>query len=489
MKKLRLVCLLLIPCLLSAQERAGDRESVDLTIYNQNIALIREVRSVDLSKGINQVIVPDIPTTIDGSSLHCSSLTAPDDIKILEQNYQYDLVHQAKLMEKYIGKDIEFIRVDPTTNKENVVRGKLLATGWMSQGYGNYSQSGSMIAEINEKIEIAPAGRIVLPALPEGLVLKPQLAWMLQAAQSGAQKLEISYLAGGLTWECTYVALLDKDDATIDLTAWVTITNMSGSQFKDAGLKLVAGDVNLQPERAVMGRVAKSMDYINEEEEFQQKDFFEYKLYTLQRTTDINDRETKQIELVSAHGVKAKKMFVYDGLNQSWKMWSNNSSYREQSSFGQQSGTKVGVYVIFQNTKENKLGIALPKGKMRLYKRDTDAKEQFLGEDEIDHTPKDKEVRLFVGNSFDLVGKRVQKDFRVIVPHHVIEETIEITLENHKDSPVAVHVYEHPWRWSGWSIVTSSAKWEKVDQTTLRSLVSLEGNQKKVITYTLRYSW
>ncbi|MBP8975674.1 MAG: hypothetical protein KBG83_03055, partial [Bacteroidetes bacterium] len=268
MKNLRFVFLLLIPSLLSAQERVSDRESVDLTIYNQNIALIREVRSVDLSKGINQVIVPDVPATIDGSSLHCLSLTAPDDIKILEQNYQYDLVHQAKLMEKYIGKEIEFIRVDPTTNKENVVRGKLLATGWMSRGYGDYSQSGSMIAEINGKLEIAPAGRIILPTLPEGLVLKPQLAWTLQAAQSGAQKLEISYLAGGLTWECTYVALLDKDDAAIDLTAWVTITNMSGSQFKNAGLKLVAGDINIQPERAAMRRVAKSMDYMNEDEEF-----------------------------------------------------------------------------------------------------------------------------------------------------------------------------------------------------------------------------
>jgi hypothetical protein len=459
------------------KQHAGERTSVDLTIYNQNLVLVREERTMHLERGLNHVIVPDIPVSIDGSSLHFSSLTDPSSVHVLEQNYQYDLVHQAKLMEKYIGKEVEFIRSDYESKKEYTVKGKLLATGWQQQpdyapsrGGAPYYANGQMIAEINGNIEIGPAGRLVLPSLPEGLILKPQLEWLITNSKQGEHRTEISYLAGQMTWNCNYVALLSPDDAQIDLTGWVTITNNSGATFKNAGLKLVAGDVNLVKEAPAAFMLRKSMNIAESDavaQQFQQKELFEYKLYSLQRKTDIGNNETKQIELTSAKKIDAKKVFIYDGLSDQWRSWSSNYSYRDQESFGQQSNKKVGVFVTFKNDEKSGLGIALPKGKVRVYKRDDERKEQFIGENEIDHTPKDEEIRLYLGNAFDLVGERVQKNFRIVVSGHVVEETFELTVRNHKPETVVVLVYEHPWRWNEWDIPRSSTAWEKVDRPRL----------------------
>jgi len=491
--------ILSVPLPAQTKQSASDRISVDLTIYNQNIALVREERTLELLKGMNRIIIPDIPATIDGTSLHFSSLTEPAAVKVIEQNYQYDLVHQAKLLEKYIGKEVEFLRTDNESKRDYSVKGKLLATGWQPQpGYSSYSgnapyySTGQMIAEIAGKIEIGPAGRLILPSLPDGLILKPQLEWLVANSKQGQHTTEISYLAGQLTWNCNYVALLDAHDAQIDLTGWVTITNNSGTTFKNAGLKLVAGDVNLVKEEQAGYAMRKSMNLMDADAagpQFQQKELFEYKLYSLQRKTDVNNNETKQIELTSAKNIFAHKVFIYDGMSNQWRNWSNNFSYREQGSFGQQSNKKIGVFVTFKNEENAGLGIALPKGKVRVYKRDDDGKEQFVGEDEMDHTPKDEEIKLYLGNAFDLVGERSQKNFRIVVPGHVVEETFEIKIRNHKAEPVEVLVVEHPWRWNEWDISKSNATWEKLDQTTIRFPVRLKKDEEKIVTYTIQYNW
>jgi hypothetical protein len=331
-----------------------------------------------------------------------------------------------------------------------------------------------------------------LPALSEGLVLHPQLEWLLSSNREGNQKTEISYLAGQLNWSCNYVALLNSADSKIDVTGWVTVTNNSGTSFKNAGLKLVAGDVNVVKQAMEYdGRLSAKMDMVQNAAapQFQQTDLFEYKLYSLQRRTDLDNNETKQIELTSAAGVTAHKVFIYDGLADQWRYWYRNYSYRTQGSFGQQSNAKVGVYVTFKNELASGLGIPLPKGKVRVYKRDDDGKEQFIGEDQIDHTPKDEEVRLYLGNAFDIVGERAQKDFRTLASGHVVEETIEIKVRNHKDEKAEVQVYEHPWRWSQWEIVKSTSDWVKVDQTTLRFPVKLAKGEEKSVSYTIRYTW
>ncbi|MBI3194840.1 MAG: hypothetical protein HYZ34_10305 [Ignavibacteriae bacterium] len=461
-----------------AQSKSAERTSVDLTIYNQNLSLIREERTMKLAKGTSRVVVPDIPQTIDGTSVHFLSMTAPDAVKVLEQNYQYDLVNQNKLMEKYIGKKVEFVRLDELTKKEFTVEGTILSIH-------------PLVAEVKEKIEISPAGRLVLPSLPEGLILRPQLEWLVSNTKEGEHKTEISYLAGQLSWSCNYVVLLNKVDTKLDMTGWVTLTNNSGTTFKDAGLKLVAGDVNIvrqQFEPEMRGMMAmKTMDAA--EPQFKQTDLFEYKLYSLQRKTDLKDNETKQIELTSGKNVASKKVFIYDGMANEWRWYRNNHSYRSQGSFGQQSNPKVGVFVTFKNEKESGLGIALPKGKVRVYKRDDDGKEQFIGEDEIDHTPKDEELRLYLGNAFDIVGERVQKDFKSFSSGRVVEETIELKVRNHKNEAAEVLIYEHPWRWSDWEITKSNTEWQKVDQSTLKFPVKIAKDGEKVVTYTIRYSW
>lgn len=482
--------LLVLAAAVHAQTRpSGERTAVDLTIYNQHLSLVREERTFTLARGIGKVTVPDIPSTIDGTSVHFVSLTDATAVKVLEQNYQFDLVSQAKLMEKYIGKQIEFIRLDEATKKEYTVTGKLLATGFPS-GFGPASYSGGMIAEINGKIEINPSGRVVLPSLPEGLILRPQLEWLISNTKEGVHKTELSYLAGQLSWSCNYVAVLDKSDSNLDLTGWVTLTNNSGTTFKNAGLKLVAGDVNIVRQRFEGDMMMKSAVAAEAAQpQFTQTELFEYKLYSLQRKTDLAHNETKQIELTSSKNVTAKKVFIYDGLADNWRYWANNYSYRSQGSFGQQSNPKVGVFVTFKNDQKSGLGIALPKGKVRVYKRDTDGKEQFIGEDEIDHTPKDEELKLYLGNAFDIVGERVQKDFKTISSGRVVEETIEIKVRNHKNETVDVMVYEHPWRWSQWEIVKASAEWEKVDQSTIKFPVKIAKEGEKVLSYTIRYSW
>lgn len=501
MKKIiMLICFSLISYQIYAQDKqtnAGNRTSVDLTIYNQNLSLIREERSLNIGKGLSKVVIPDIPATIDGTSLHFLSLTDPLAVRVLEQNYQYDLVNQGKLLEKYIGKEVEFIRINEESKKEYSVKGKLLSTGYQIQPqYGmsvpNYSFVGGMVAEINGKIEINPAGRLVLPSLPEGLILKPQLQWLVSNSRDGEHKTEISYLAGQLSWTSNYVALLSKDDSKLDLTGWVTLTNNSGTSFSNAGLKLVAGDVNIVQQnfnRGLAMRKSAMVDEAMAAPQFKQTELFEYKLYTLQRRTDLNNNETKQIELVSGKNVASKKVFIYDGLSDQWQTWYNNYDYRSQGSFGQQSNQKVGVFETFKNDEKSGLGIPLPKGKVRVYKRDEDGKEQFIGEDEIDHTPKDEEIKLYLGNAFDIVGERAQTDFKTIASGRVVEETIQIKIRNHKKEPVEIQVYEHPWRWNQWEITKATAEYVKIDQSTIRFPVKIGKDEEKVVTYTIRYSW
>jgi hypothetical protein len=471
---------------------ASDRTHVDLTIYNQNLSLIREERTIDLGKGMGTVVIPDIPATIDGTSLHFSSLTDPMSVRVLEQNYEYDLVSQSKLLEKYIGKEVQFVRLNEETKKEFTVKGKLLTAGMQSQYQpgGRYSLSDGMVAEINGKIEISPEGRLILPDLPEGLILKPQLEWLVSCSHPGKHETEISYLAGQLSWNANYVALLDSDDSHLDMTGWVTVTNNCGTNFKDAGLKLVAGDVNIvQQEFNRVSPMAKGAMVNEAAPQFKQGDLFEYKIYSLQRTTDLNNDETKQIELVSGRKITSLKQFIYDGIADQWRYWFQNPSYRNQESFGQQSNTKVGVYVTFRNDQKSGLGIPLPKGKVRVYKRDEEGKEQFIGEDEIDHTPKDEELRLYLGNAFDIVGERAQTDFKAASSGRMIEETITIKVRNHKNSTAEVQVYEHPWRWSEWKITNASTDFVKVDQSTIKFPVKIGKDEEKVITYTIRYTW
>jgi len=390
---------LLLALVLATVETAGAaalsvnrdaQKDVAVTIYNGNLGLVKDTRETRLPAGTTEVQFQDVAALIDPTSVHLKSLTDPGGLKILEQNYEYDLLSSQKLMEKYVGKRVRLYQPDGTYHDAT-----LLTTA-------------GPVYEINGQIHLGHNGRLVLPTLPENLVSKPTLVWLLRNQIAPAQKIEASYLTGGITWKADYVMVVNAADTRSDLTGWVTIDNKSGATYGNAALKLVAGNVNraqsprpLQPMMEMASRAASADEA---RRDFVSEGFFEYHLYTLDGRTTIKDNQTKQLSLMSAADVPIKKHLVYYGAQ---------DYYRNQYGVPV-SNQKVSVLIELRNSKESRLGVPLPKGKVRLYKADSSGSTQFIGEDWIDHTPRDERVKIKVGEAFDIVGERVQKEWRKI---------------------------------------------------------------------------
>jgi hypothetical protein len=405
---------------------ARDRQTVNITVYNSNLGLVRETRRLTLPPGRIALRFADVTAQIRPETVHLASLTAPASLRILEQNYQYDLLNPAKLLDKFVGREITLVlrRYQNNTETFEPVQATLL------------SNNGGQVWRINGQIVINPTNitEMRFPDLPKNLVATPTLVWDVENRESGSQNIEASYLTSGMNWRADYVLLVNADDTKGDLQGWVTLTNTSGATFEDARLQLVAGDVNRVSEDrnyALAGAMARKD--MASESQFQEQGFFEYHMYTLQRPTTIRDSETKQVSLLEAAGFEVKKEFVVNG---------RHYYYAGYNSPGQPIKEKVGVYVQFRNSQPNKLGMPLPAGTVRLYKKDDKGNQQFIGEDRIDHTPKDEDVRVKVGDAFDIVAERKQTDYKVIVSGHMYEYAYEIKIRNHKDGPITVVVNE-----------------------------------------------
>lgn len=467
-------------------------DQVDLTIYNQDFALVREQRKMDLKEGQPWIRLEDVAAQIDPTSVSFKSLTAPDEVTILEQNYEFDLVNFGKLLDKYIGETIEIHKTNPETGEVTVKSAKLLSSGYTVQpinyGGSNFYNPSQALVEIDGKIHGSVDGTIVVPSKLGELILKPTLSIQLNNKKDGNHSVELSYMTQSIKWIADYVAIANDNDTVLDLICWVTIDNRSGAQFKDAKLKLMAGDVNVvnPPVPMLLGKASFERSRVAADQ-FQEKSFFEYHLYTLQRPTTIRNNEMKQIEFTEAKNVSVLKSYVYDGA-------ANVQIYdpynmREQQNLGIQSEKKVAVTLEFKNAEDNHLGIPLPKGRVRLYKKDTDGSQEFVGEDMIDHTPKDETVRLYVGNAFDLVGERIQTNFKVISSGHVTEESFEITLRNHKKEAVTIIVREHLYRGQEWKILETSHPFDKKDSQKMEAKVEVPADGEVEITYTVRYNY
>lgn len=464
--------------LLAAVLAAAPARAAEVTVYNQNLGLIKEVRRFDLKSGLNRLEVVDVAAQIDPTSVHFKSLTAPDAVSVLEQDFKYDLVSQDKLLEKYLGSEVELVRYGLDGSRKDSVKGTLL------------SNRGGRVLKVGERILVNPGGEFILPELPEGLLTKPTLVWNLKSSKAGEHQGEISYLTAGLSWNADYVLVVDKDDAKGDLNAWVTVSNNSGATYKDAKLKLVAGDIHRAPQprgpgRREMYKLAAAAEMAMDGG-MVEKSFFEYHLYTLQRPTTLSENSSKQVEMASAAGVPVKKLFVYDGVQ--GVQWSE--FYGEgilDPGYGTSSGKKVSVFFELQNKKSEGLGLPLPKGRVRVYKKDDDGSLQLAGEDAIDHTPKDEKVRVKMGEAFDVVGERKRVNFQS--GKRWAEESFEIKLRNHKETDVTVTVVEHLYRWTGWKVTGSSQKFEKKDAQTIEFAVPVKKDGESVVTYTVRYSW
>jgi hypothetical protein len=434
------------------------QKDVMVTIYNGNLGLVKDLRETRLAVGTTEVQFQDVAALIDPTSVHLKSLSDPAGLKILEQNYEYDLLSSQKLMEKYVGKRVRLYQSDGTYHEAT-----LLSTA-------------GPVFEINGQIHLGHSGRLVLPALPENLVAKPTLVWLLRNQSPAAQKIEASYLTGGITWKADYVLVVNAADARGDLTGWVTIDNKSGASYGNAALKLVAGDVNrAQSPRAprMMELAAKAASADEARRDFQSEGFFEYHLYTLDGRTTIKDSQTKQLALMAAADVPLRKQLIYYGAQDYYR-----------SSYGMPvSNQKVSVLLELRNSTEHRLGLPLPRGKVRVYKADASGSSQFIGEDWIDHTPKDERVKIKLGEAFDVIGERVQKEWRKIASS-TWEVEWEITLRNHKGEDQTVTVIEPvP---GDWQVLHATHTHEKPEAHTLKFDVPIPKEGAAKLTYRVR---
>lgn len=444
-----------------------DQKEVFVTVYNCNMGLVKDVREITLKTGVNELKFMGVAERINPATVHIKSLVKPDSLAVLEQNYEYDLLNPAKLLDKYLGEKVKIVDKNYYTGKEEVFEAELLSN---NQG---------SIYKINNEIHINPAGRVILPRIPDNLIAKPTLVWMLKNTMEKPQKVEASYLTDGITWKADYVLVLNKDDTKSDLTGWVTIDNQSGAAYNEATIQLVAGDVNrvqppVMPRREMGGALYAAKAAMADG--FEEKAFFEYHIYTLGRKSTIKEKQTKQINLLEAADVPVMKKMIFYGAEH---------YYRNQ--YGRPvSNQKVGVYINIENKKENNLGMPLPKGIMRVYKADHEGRLQFAGEDQINHTPKDEKLEIKMGEAFDVVGERTQKEWKKIADN-IYEVAWEISLRNHKEQEAEVQVIEPiP---GDWTLLESSHKSEKIEAHTLKYVVRIPKDKEEKINYRVRIIW
>jgi hypothetical protein len=457
--KTLLFCLVLSSTMLA--EPSPTYGEVAVTIYNQDLGLVKDVRELQFEKGRSIIKFTEVAAKIDPTSVHFKPVIASDRVSILEQNYQYDLVSSTKILQKYVDREIElFTRSAGSEAEGKSYKGRLLS----------YSNDNVTLQEPQGAIRIVRLDEVrdlYFPTLPEGLITKPTLVWLLDSQVDGKRKAEVSYLTGGINWHAEYVAVVDQQDENLELASWVSIDNRSGATYEEAKVKLIAGEVHRVREERMPPRLAKGfiMDAAAGAPQFEEKAFFEYHLYTLLRPATIKDNEIKQVSLFPSTDVQVRKIFTYDGARYD---------------------KKVRVELEFKNSESAGLGMPLPQGKIRVYKEDVDKALEFVGEDRIDHTPKDEKVRVFLGNAFDIVGERQKVDFKKITDD-VTDESYQIKLRNHKEETVEVVVVEHLYGYTEWEIRESSLPYEKKDASTIEFKVGLAPDEEVVLNYTVRY--
>jgi hypothetical protein len=441
--------------------------------------VVKEVRSVDVKQGITDLAFTDVAEFIDPTTVSFADLDPNARTTVLEQSFRFDLASPDKILERYLGETVghELLKDGSVVSR---VEGKVLSVN-----------QGTVVLQTSEGLRFVNARDtgLRLPALPKGLLSKPTLVWKLSSDAAGTRKVRTTYQTAGLTWKADYNLILDATDTKADLGAWVTLLNLSGAGYPNARLKLVAGDVQrIQPSgrrrEATLGRAAAK----GGEAGFEEKSFFEYHLYTLPRRTDVLENTTQQITLFpTARGAAVEKVLVYYGLPEA-AHWGFLPQPRTDRDIRSGSNPKVDVYVRFENRKENRLGMPLPRGKVRVYKADdADGTLEFVGEDLIDHTPKDEKVLVKVGQAFDVVGERTQTRFAV--EGRSMTETIRLQVRNHKDAAVKVILKENLFRWTNWTMVETSDPFTKIDARTIHFDVEVPPNGEKTVTYTVRYTW
>lgn len=448
----------------------ADQRDVAVTIYNENLALVKDSRKVKLDRDVNQLAWREVSAQMRPETALLRNLANPAGLRLIEQNFDFDLLTPQKLLEKYIGHEVVVISVNPASGVEKRETATVLAT------------NGGVVLKFADRIETGVPGRLAFSGVPDNLRDKPTLVITLANANAGEQNLELSYLTGGLSWKADYVAELDEKDDHLDINGWVTLTNRSGAAYPNAKLQLVAGDVNRVQDEMARGRAVPLMAKATmaDAEEMSQEALFEYHLYTLERPTNIADNQIKQVALMSAASVPLKKELLFEG---------QNYYYSEQyGELGQK--LKAGVFIEFTNKGEG-LGIPLPKGVVRVYKKDSKGNAQFIGEDRIDHTPRNETVRLKLGDAFDVTADRKQTDFKKLAGfsryNYVFESAYQITIKNAKSEEVVVKVSE-PMP-GDWQIQSESHPHTKAAANAAVWNITVPAEGKTVLTYRVQVKY
>ena len=432
----------------ASSAKAGAARDVAVTVYNDNLGVVKDKRPFTLASGVSDLRFTDVASAIDPTSVHLRAI-GRSPIEILWQDYRYDLVSTDKLLERYVDQPI-----DVATKDDQVKRGTLLS---FDPGSLVLQDAGGGLTLLNRG-EVRQVG---LKELPKGLITRPTLVWRVKSESAGDQPLEVSYMTGGMSWHAEYVAVLDEAETSLDVQGWASVENHSGATYDDAKIKLVAGSINrAQPPRPMYD---KGMMAVRASEAgMQERAFFEYHIYEVPLRATLSNNEVKQLGLLNASNVKATKRYTYDATR---------------------DNDNVMVTVEFENSQASGLGMPLPEGVVRVFKRDTDGSLELAGEDRIKHTPKNERVRLSVGNAFDLGVERKQTDYKQVTPR-LVEQSFEITLRNHKNDSVDVTVAEHAG--GDWEILKSSHPFTKKDATTFEFVVKCAPEKPVVVTYTLR---
>jgi hypothetical protein len=448
-----------------------EKDQVDLavTVYNSNIALVRDVRQIHLPSGLFPLHFEDIAASINPATVHFRSLVDPAKLNVIEQNYEFDLLDPQKLLQKYVGREVTLVRAEKDGG----------STRWVETKAVLLANNGGPVWKIGNEIVTGMAvDSYRFPDLPENLYSRPTLVWMLENRGAESQRVEASYLTSNMNWSADYVLTVGRDEKTADLDGWVTLVNNSGVTYSNAKLQLVAGQLNRVeppvPPRAMAGAVMMKSDAA---QQFGQEAFSEYHLYTLGRRTSIQNNESKQISLLSGSGVPVEKYLLVEG-QQYW--------FRTSQGIGNPISQPVKVLYRFKNDEKSGLGMPLPAGTVRVYQADSKGGIQFVGEDRIDHTPKDETLKIHVGNAFDVVCERKETDYKKIASN-VIELEYQITLRNHKDGAVTVEVREPIG--GDWEVLNSNLKWTKLDATTLGFSIPVEKDGTATLDYRVRVKW
>jgi hypothetical protein len=495
------VCFSVFPGTLFAQS-----PQPSLTIYNENFAVVRQELPLDLKSGETQINVNDITMHLEPDSVILRDPTGKHALLVLEQNYRADPISEPLLLSLYEGKTLDFEVGTPQGMQ--IIKGKVIRSGYTPHDYfamNRYGQeydqaqmagaTAQPIIEVNGQLRFSLPGTPVFPGLTDDSILKPRLEWLLATDRAGKFPAEFSYVTGGMSWQADYNIIAPDKGDLVDIVGWVTMDNQTGKTFENARIKLMAGDVNkIQP--GMNGRNITEMVLVSGTAEaagppVTEKTFDEYHLYTLERTTTLRDREAKQVEFIRAAGVGTKQVYIYDGVKidanryNGWD-WEN---FRNDHSYGTISNPKIWVMREFVNSQANHLGMPLPKGRVRFYRRNDDGQIEFTGENVIDHTPRDETVRIYTGNAFDLTGERVRTNYLVDEGKRTATESFEIKVRNHKKEPVDVRVVEHLYRGQTWDIASSSTDYKKTNAQAIEFSVTIAAYGEKTITYTAHYTW